>query len=87
MSRRLALPALALTALSTLGEGGVSQLAVELLVIMVVLYMVQGIALAHDVVARRALHKAWLVALYILLVVVPKQFVVLLAVAGCVFEV
>lgn len=82
LSRWLALPTVIVLAGALLGEGEIARIATELLVVLLVLYTVQGLALAHRTVARRGAHLAWLIALYVLLLAAPPQVGMLLAAAG-----
>lgn len=82
LSRLLALPTLAVLAAALLGEGEFAQIATEMLAVLLVLYSVQGLALAHRTVARRGAHLAWLIALYVLLLAALPQVGLLLAAAG-----
>ena len=61
-----------------------STLAVEILIIAIGIFMLQGIAIAHSVVYQLEMGAGWLVALYILLfvlilVLLPQMFVLLAA--------
>jgi hypothetical protein len=59
-----------------------STLAVEILIIGVGIFMLQGFALAHSVVHQLEMKAGWLVALYVLLFVLLAQMFVLLAAFG-----
>ena len=77
--------ALALCAIAWLGSGWGSDLAFEWLMILVVLFGLQGIALAHYVVKRRNASVAWLAGLYVALAIMPQPasgVVIGLALAG-----
>ena len=50
--------------------------------ILLVLFSVQGVAVVHCVVRMQQKHKAWLVVMYVLLLVMMPQMVFLLAVVG-----
>lgn len=80
-NRGMALPALIALAFTLLGEGNSAQIAGELLTVALVLYTLQGLALAHWWVAKVGAHLAWLVALYGLILALP-QASMLLALAG-----
>ncbi|HEY0719743.1 MAG TPA: hypothetical protein VGE50_00665 [Gammaproteobacteria bacterium] len=62
--------------------GGAIQMVTDLLVVMVMLYMIQGIAVSHALVAKAGANAAWLVVLYLLLVFALPQTALTLAVAG-----
>ncbi|MCK5918311.1 MAG: DUF2232 domain-containing protein [Cocleimonas sp.] len=59
-----------------------STIAIEILIIAVGIFMLQGIALAHGVVHQLEMKPGWLVALYILLFILLAQMFVLLAAFG-----
>jgi hypothetical protein len=82
LSPKLALPTLALLAAALLMREGVSLVVAELLLVMLVLYVIQGLALVHRTVAKRGAHYAWLVVLYGLLLIALPQMGVLLAAVG-----
>ncbi len=50
--------------------------------ILLVLFAIQGVAVAHAVVKRQQRHKAWLVVMYILMLIMMPQMAVLLALMG-----
>jgi hypothetical protein len=59
-----------------------SKVAIEILMIAVGVFMLQGIALAHGIVYQLEMKSGWLVALYILLFILLAQMFVLLAAFG-----
>ncbi len=81
LGRRVQWVALVLLALSFAG-GGIAAFTVQLLVVLMPLFMLQGLAVSHALVARREAHVAWLFALYALLIAAMPQTSVTLAVAG-----
>lgn len=77
--------ALVLCAVAWLGSGWGSDLAFEWLMILVVLFGLQGLALVHCVVKQRNASVAWLAGLYVALAIVPQpasEVVLGLAFAG-----
>ncbi|MEO5703205.1 MAG: DUF2232 domain-containing protein [Gammaproteobacteria bacterium] len=82
ISRMLALPTLVVLAVALLSKGKIDQIATEFLVVLLVLYMIQGLALAHRMAARFDAHVAWLIALYGLLLVALPKVGLILAAAG-----
>ena len=62
--------------------GTVSNMAGDMLIVLLSLYMLQGLSLAHAVVAAKKLHVAWLVALYMLAFVVLPQLMLVVATVG-----
>ncbi len=64
-------------------SGGAQRFAGDLLLVIMLAYMLQGLGVIHNLVYRRGLHVGWLVALYALLLIIP-QVAVLVAVVGVV---
>ena len=50
--------------------------------ILLVLFAVQGVAVTHAIVRLQQRHKAWLVVMYVLLLIMMPQMAVLLALIG-----
>lgn len=63
----LAYGTLVLAGLNALGEGVAPDWAEDLLVLLVVVYLMQGLAVLHALTARTAANRVWLVLLYLLL--------------------
>ena len=82
LGQPLALVSLSFIALSLLPLGVVSQMAGEIVIVILSLYVLQGLALLHSIVAQRGLHVAWLVVLYLVMLFVIPHLVVLVAVMG-----
>lgn len=82
LGRAMSVIALLVVALSTFLGGWLGSLALTLLFLCAAMLAVQGLALAHAVVARRNAHFGWLIALYGLIVFFPPQALVVLAAAG-----
>lgn len=81
LMRSWAAPTLAVLAVAVLANGAAKQIALELLVVMLIPYMIQGVALVHRVMAKLGAHVAWLVAMYgLLLVALPQMAMVLMTV-------
>ena len=57
-------------------------LAIEILIVAVGIFMLQGIALVHNIVYQFKMKTGWLVALYVLLFILLVQMFVLLAAFG-----
>ena len=77
--------ALVLCAVAWFGSGSASALAYEWLMILVVLFGLQGVALVHYVVKWRNASVAWLAGLYVALAIMPQpasEVVLGLALAG-----
>jgi uncharacterized protein YybS (DUF2232 family) len=82
LGRPLALAVLALMAASLLPLGGASALGRDMVMVVLMMYMLQGLAVIHAVVAKRGASNAWLVATYVLLAIALPQVAMLLAIAG-----
>jgi hypothetical protein len=68
--------------LSVAGLGQVSNMAGDMMIVIVMVYSLVGLALVHAVIASRGMHVAWLVVLYILLFILPPQIMMLLTSIG-----
>ncbi|VAW95745.1 putative membrane protein [hydrothermal vent metagenome] len=84
LGQRLALVSLGFIALSLLPLGVVSHMAGEIVIVILSLYVIQGLALLHSIVAQRGLHVAWLVVLYLVMLFIMPHLLVLVAVMGLV---
>ncbi len=82
MGRSLSGITLLLALLYVLQMGAISSMAADMLIVLLSLYMVQGLALAHAVVAMKQLHIAWLIGLYVVAFVVLPQLVLAVAAVG-----
>ena len=76
------LPAFIMVACIVLAILTGSILAIEVLIISVGIFMLQGLALAHGIVHQLEMKAGWLVALYILLFILLTQMFILLAAFG-----
>lgn len=54
----------------------------ECLLVMLVVFSLQGIAVVHAIVRQQQKHKAWLIVMYVLLLIMMPQMVVFLAIIG-----
>lgn len=84
MGQRVAMASLAFVVVSLLPLGEFSHMAGEIVIVILSLYVLQGLALIHAVVARRQLHMAWLIVLYLVMLFVLPQLMALVAVLGLV---
>jgi len=82
MGRLLSGVTLALVLLYVVQMGTLSSMAGDMLIVVLGLYMLQGLALAHAIVAMRQMHVAWLIALYIVAFVVLPQLMLVVAAVG-----
>jgi len=56
-----------------------SQIIIELIMVGVIIFMFQGLSLAHALVKQREMNPSWLVGLYVLMFILLIQMIVLLA--------
>ena len=82
MGQRTAMLSLGFVVVSLLPLGEFSHMAGEIVIVILSLYVLQGLALIHAVVARRQLHMAWLIVLYLVMLFVLPQLMALVAVLG-----
>lgn len=82
LDRRFAPLALAIVLATLMANSLTGGLAGEAAFIIVVLYMLQGLAVVHSVVNTRGASNGWLVGLYLLLFLLPPQVMLLLALTG-----
>lgn len=82
LGRPLAVAALVLLTVSVLSLGGFSALARDMAMVVLLLYMLQGLAVMHALVAKRNASVAWLAVMYVLLMIALPQVVMILAFAG-----
>jgi len=82
MGRSLSGVTVVLVLLYVLQMGTISSMATDMLIVLLGLYMLQGLALAHAVVAMKQLHIAWLIGLYVLAFVVLPQLMLAVAAVG-----
>jgi hypothetical protein len=82
LDRRVAYVAICLGLSAIFFRQFASGLLPELFNLVVALYVLQGIAVAHALVKRRRASSGWLVAMYVLIVLVPPLGMLALSVAG-----
>lgn len=84
-SLRLPLPAayvtLAAGALMMLSKGSAGQAATEWVMMLLVLYLLQGLAIVHALVHALALPRGWLVLLYVVLLLLPVSSIAAMVLA------
>lgn len=73
---------IAVFALVQVSSGGIHGLPSDLLIVLVVLFAFQGLALLHHRVHKLGLAKWWLVGFYGLLIVMPHRVGLILAFVG-----
>lgn len=81
LGRGFALVTLAIGMLLLISSSETMPIATDLLVVMVMLFMIQGLSVSHYLVTKAGANAGWLVALYMLVIVLP-QAALTLAVAG-----
>lgn len=67
----LAIVTIALLAISIFTNGGAHRFVIDVLIVLGSIYLLQGTAIVHAIIAKTGRHVAWLIALYVLLFVVP----------------
>lgn len=82
LGRNFTLATLAIAAVLLVSSSDSMPIATDLLLVMVMLYMMQGLAVSHGLVAKAGANAGWLVALYLLLVFAMPQTALTLAVVG-----
>jgi hypothetical protein len=82
MGRWMAGIALVLLALGNFTGGAVSKTALDLLFLVGAVYSLQGLSLAHAVVAATNAHVAWLTGMYVLMLFALPQVALVLSAAG-----
>ncbi len=80
--RRVAIAALAMALAASLLDGWLGNMAVNLLFLFGAMYALQGLAVVHAMVALLNAHRAWLIALYVLMLFALPQVALALAAAG-----
>ena len=76
------IPAIIMVACIVIAILSDNKMAIEILVIAVGIFMLQGVAIAHGIVNQREMKPYWLVGLYVLLLILLAQMIVLLAAFG-----
>jgi uncharacterized protein YybS (DUF2232 family) len=76
-----ALLSVTVLALVLIPMGVLSSAAAEILIVVLSLYVIQGLAIIHAIVAKRKMHVAWLGVAYIVAFFIMPQLVALLGLA------
>ncbi|MBU2479110.1 MAG: DUF2232 domain-containing protein, partial [Gammaproteobacteria bacterium] len=82
LGQKFALASLAIVAVAQLPMAGLAAVAADIVFTLVVVYLLQGLALAHAAVHITKARRIWLVLLYGLLLFAAPQLVMLLALLG-----
>ncbi|HFD11897.1 MAG TPA: DUF2232 domain-containing protein [Crenotrichaceae bacterium] len=81
LDKRIAYGALVLMGIALFADSGAGSIVQDLIVVVMTLFMIHGLGLLHGIVAAKGISGGWLVAVYILMVILP-QLAFLLAIAG-----
>ena len=79
---KVAATVMAVTTVTALLASSSVPLLQDFIPILIVLFVVQGLAVTHAIVRLQQRHKAWLIVMYILLLIMTSQMAVLLALIG-----
>lgn len=79
-----AVTGLVLVGLSFVPLAGLSHLAAEMMIVVMSLFVLQGLAVVHAIVAMKKMHMAWLVGLYLVIMFILPQLMVVIALLGLV---
>ena len=82
LGRRFALAALAVAVVAQMPVAGIAPIAADLMFSLLVVYLLQGLAVAHGAVGLTQAGRGWLFGLYGLLLFAAPQMVALLGLAG-----
>lgn len=81
LPRGLIIGVLAGVVLMLMDQAGPGSLALDVLILLIFVYLFQGLAMVHRIVAARKLARGWLVGMYIFMLVIP-QIILFLACLG-----
>ena len=84
LGKVVAIIAILMVLLAIISTGTLAELASNGLLVVIGMLLIQGLALAHALVARFKAHQLWLVMMYMLLVFMMPYMLVMLAMAGLV---
>lgn len=82
MGKRTAIGALVVVLSGALGSGVFGDLALNLALVVLTMYSLQGLALAHAIVAAGKAHNAWLIGTYVLMLFFLPHVMLVLSAAG-----
>ena len=77
-----ALTGIVLAVLSFLPLGSLSHVAVEMMIVVMSLFVLQGLAVVHAIVAIKKMHIAWLIVMYLVIMFILPQLMVAIALLG-----
>jgi len=81
---KAAMVSMAVIVLSMVPLGGISNVATEIMIVVLSLYVIQGLAMIHAVIAIRKMHAAWLIGVYMVTFFILPQLMVVVALLGLV---
>lgn len=81
LGRTMSVVGMLVVAVAAAVPGGLGTGAVNLAMVVAVLFLIQGLAVVHAILARQQASTGWLIGLYVLLLIVPHS-ILLLAAAG-----
>lgn len=82
LSKAASLAALAVIGLAMAAPGVVGDLAMNMIGVALAVHLLAGIALVHGMVGKAGVSVGWLVAVYVLLILVPQVTLLVLGLAG-----
>lgn len=82
LGRGFAAMTLVVLAVSLLATGRLQEIALNMIIVLVAVYLLPGLGLLHGMVAAKGAHKAWLAGVYVLSVLVLPQIALMLATAA-----
>lgn len=77
-----ALTGIVLAVLSFLPLGSLSHVAVEMMIVVMSLFVLQGLAVVHAIVAIKKMHIAWLIVMYLVIMFILPQLMIAIALLG-----
>ena len=82
LDRRLAIILLIISAVSALTSGNLANYSLNLLILVMTLYSLQGLAIVYAVIAATGAHTGWLIALYIMMFFALPYAMLVLSITG-----
>ncbi len=79
---KAAVVSLVVIVLAMLPMGGISNVATEIMMVVLSLYVIQGLAMIHAVIAIRKMHVAWLIGVYMVTFFILPQLMAVVALLG-----
>lgn len=79
---KAAVVSLVVIVLAMLPMGGISNVATEIMMVVLSLYVIQGLSMIHAVVAIRKMHVAWLIGVYMVTFFILPQLMAVVALLG-----